>query len=504
VTIRTRLAFGLSAIAAVLLVPLGLTLRSLDRVHDETMHLRDRDFAASLLLGRMRTAAEDLRSAEISLLFIPAVSSRDAMARQFSQLAAMVDTLRSIGRFERPKLREAADQIKAAVNAVMRYAPLEYQAALAGNARAADTISDRHVVPAINSVNRAIDAAQQSLRARTQERIQGTAALTEEARRVSAGALALAVILAILIAFALWRSISRPVQDLEQGMAAVADGNFGHRLSVSPDRRDEFGRLSGSFRTMAAQLAQLDRLKAEFISVASHEIKTPLNVILGYLQLLDEGVYGPISTRQREIIKTLDTQSRSLARLVHQLLDVSRFEAGGGKIYPRPMDLRKFLHDLEGTFRVLSLQRGIHFEVRRTQDLPREVYWDVDRMNEVLGNLLSNAFKFTEREGRITLRVEGSDDHVQLSVSDTGTGIPPSQLPHIFEKFFQADNQGPSSLGGTGLGLAIAKQIVVAHGGSIVADSTLAVGTTFTITLPVRAGRPAPAPPRELAVGEPA
>jgi signal transduction histidine kinase len=125
-------------------------------------------------------------------------------------------------------------------------------------------------------------------------------------------------------------------------------------------------------------------------------------------------------------------------------------------------------------------------------------------MNEVLGNLLSNAFKFTEREGRIALRVEALDDQIQLAVSDTGAGIPPSQLPHIFEKFFQADNQGPSSLGGTGLGLAIAKQIVVAHGGSIVADSTLAVGTTFTITLPVQAGRPSTAFTREFAVGEPA
>jgi signal transduction histidine kinase len=498
VTIRTRLALGLFAIAVVLLLPLGLTLRSLDLVHDETMQLRDRDFAASLLLGRMRAATEDLRGAETSLLFVPAVSSRDAMSLQISRLSAMEDTLRSF------QLREAADQIEAAINAVVRYAPVEYQSALAGNARAADTLSNRHVVPAINSVDRAIGAAQQSLRERTRERVQATAALTEEAQRVSAGALALAVGLALLIAFALWRSISRPVQDLAQGMAAVADGNFGHRLSVSPDRRDEFGRLSGSFRTMAAQLAQLDRLKAEFISVASHEIKTPLNVILGYLQLLEEGVYGPISGRQREIIKTLDTQTRSLARLVHQLLDVSRFEAGGGKIYPRPVDLRKFLHDLEGTFRVLSLQRGIHFEVQRSNDLPGEVHWDPDRMNEVLGNLLSNAFKFTEHGGRITLRAEADGHQVRLSVKDTGAGIPPSQLPHIFEKFFQADNQGPSSLGGTGLGLAIAKQIVVAHGGSIAADSTLAVGTAFTITLPARTGRPSAALPRELVVGEPA
>lgn len=494
-TIRTRLALGLFAIAVVLLLPLGLTLRSLDRVHDETMDLRDRDFAASLLLGRMRAGVEDLRGAETSLLFIPEVSSREAMVQQISRLSKMADTLRAF------QLREAADQIRAAITAVGRYAPLEYQFALAGNVRAADTVSNRHVVPAINSVERAITAAQQSLRERTRDRVQATAALTEEAQRVSAGALGLAIALALAIAFALWRSISRPVHDLAQGMAAVADGNFGHRLSVSPDRRDEFGRLSGSFRTMAAQLAQLDRLKAEFISVASHEIKTPLNVILGYLQLLDEGVYGPVSTRQRDILRTLDTQTRSLARLVHQLLDVSRFEAGGGKIYPRPTDLRRFLHDLEGTFHVLSMQRGIHFEVEYGDDLPVEVHWDADRMNEVLGNLLSNAFKFTERDGRIILRVEAIDDQIQLAVSDTGAGIPPSQLPHIFEKFYQADNQGPS-LGGTGLGLAIAKQIVVAHGGAIVADSTLAVGTTFTITMPVRAGRPSALIPREIAVGD--
>jgi signal transduction histidine kinase len=498
VTIRTRLALGLFAIAVVLLLPLALTLRSLDRVHDETTGLRNREFAASLLLGRMRKAAEDLRSAEMSLLFLHRISDRDAMALQLSGLSAMVDTLRTY------QLREASDQIRAAINAVVRYAPLEYQSALAENTRVADTLSNRHVVPAINSVDRAIRAAQESLRERTRERVEATAALTEKAQRVSAGALALAIGLALLIAFALWRSISRPVQELAQGMAAVADGNFGHRLSVSPDRRDEFGRLSGSFRTMAAQLAQLDRLKAEFISVASHEIKTPLNVILGYLQLLDEGVYGPISPRQREIIKTLDTQTRSLARLVHQLLDVSRFEAGGGKIYPRPVDLRRFLHDLEATFRVLSLQRGIHFEVERSDELPDEVHWDPDRMNEVLGNLLSNAFKFTEHGGRITLRVKPAGELVQLSVSDTGAGIPPSQLPHIFEKFYQADHQDQSSLGGTGLGLAIAKQIVVAHGGSIVADSTLAVGTTFTITLPVSARWPSTAITRELAVGGPA
>jgi signal transduction histidine kinase len=495
VTIRTRLALGLFAIAVVLLLPLVLALRSLDRVHDQTEALRDGEFAASLLLGRMRAAAEDLRAAETALLFLHNVASRDAMAAQIARLDKMAD---SLGAFQ---LDEAAHQIRTALNAVVRYAPLEYQAAFLGNTRSADTLSNRHVVPAIGAVDRVIGAAQQSLRERTRERVQETTTLTEEAQRVSAGALALAIALAVLIAYALWRSISRPIIDLEHGMSAVADGNFGHRLEVSPERRDEFGRLAASFRTMAAQLAQLDRLKAEFISVASHEIKTPLNVILGYLQLLDEGVYGPVSQRQRDILRTLDNQARSLSRLVHQLLDVSRFEAGGGKVFPRPVNLDRFLHELEATFHILSIQRGIHFAVERGADLPNEVHWDADRMNEVLGNLLSNAFKFTDRDGHITLRIDAADEHVQIAVTDSGAGISPSQLPHIFEKFYQADNQGPS-LGGTGLGLAIAKQIVVAHGGSIVAESSAGVGTTFTITMPVRAGRFVHASPREVTVGE--
>ena len=495
-TIRARLALGLFAIAVVLLLPLVLTLRSLDRVHDQAAALRNREFAASLLLGRMREGAEDLKSAEIALLFLHNVPSRDAMAAQIERLDSMVDTL---GRYQ---LQEAEDQIRTALNAVIRYAPLEYQAAILGNTRSADTLSGRHVVPAINAVDRVIGAAQRSLRERTVDRVEATTNLTEEAQRVSAGALALAIGLAVLIAYALWRSISRPILDLEHGMSAVAGGNFGHRLEVSPERRDEFGRLAQSFRTMAAQLGQLDRLKAEFISVASHEIKTPLNVILGYLQLLDEGVYGPVSQRQRDILRTLDNQTRSLARLVHQLLDVSRFEAGGGKIFPRQVDLDRFLHELEATFRVLSLQRGIHFAVERGEDLPNEVHWDADRMNEVLGNLLSNAFKFTDRDGHITLQVDRVNQHVQIVVIDSGAGIPASQVPHIFEKFYQADNQGPS-LGGTGLGLAIAKQIVVAHGGSITAESSVGVGSTFTVTMPVRAGRPMLTPPRELPVGEP-
>ena len=120
--------------------------------------------------------------------------------------------------------------------------------------------------------------------------------------------------------------------------------------------------------------------------------------------------------------------------------------------------------------------------------LPEEVQWDVDRINEVMGNLLANAFKFTGAGGRVELSAAPSDDSVRIEVRDTGAGIPPAQLPHIFEKFYQADNQGAASAAGTGLGLAIAKEIVEAHHGSIRCDSAVGKGTTFTLLLPSEVG----------------
>jgi signal transduction histidine kinase len=290
-------------------------------------------------------------------------------------------------------------------------------------------------------------------------------------------------------------------------MAAVAGGDFSHRLRIEPGRRDEFGRLAQSFQSMARQLAQLDQLKAEFISIASHELKTPINVIIGYLQLMDEGAYGQLTPRMRETIHTIDAQTRSLARLVHQLLDVSRFEAGGGKLDLRPVLFDSFLTELEDTFRVLALQRGIDYRVERTGALPREVVWDPDRMSEVLGNLLSNAFKFTERGGTVELVAESDEAQVYLAVRDTGAGIPPAHLQHIFDKFYQAANQDAAAHAGTGLGLAIAKQIVAAHGGRIEVESTVGVGTTFRLALPVQGGarvRELAAPPTPPDVGVPA
>jgi signal transduction histidine kinase len=266
----------------------------------------------------------------------------------------------------------------------------------------------------------------------------------------------------------------------------VAEGQFEYSLNLNGNGRDEFGRLARSFRSMSAQLTELDRLRAEFLSVASHELRTPINVIQGYVQLLEEDTYGPLSPAQRDVMRTLESQTDSLGRLVGQLLDVGRYDAGGGKLELKAVDLAQFIQRLDDPFRVLALQKGVQFVIDRGARLPARVLWDEDRMNEVLGNLLSNAFKFTDRGGCVTLAIRAEGDRVQMQVRDTGAGIPAPQLQFIFDKFYQADNQSRSALRGVGLGLAIAKGIVTAHGGTIGVDSEVGKGTNFTINLPVR------------------
>ncbi|HKO16346.1 MAG TPA: HAMP domain-containing sensor histidine kinase [Gemmatimonadaceae bacterium] len=479
-TLRTRLGLSLLAIVVILVVPLIIAMRALDQIHRETRALREGEFAASLLLGRLREGLNDLRRQETALLFVHDAASRDAMQRQVTTLSRLADSL------DLYSLDRSASDIRRTIAEIVLWAPQEYRAALAGQGDSAEKISTSHLVPALSQADESLGIAERALRQRTAERVARAAATISAAKNVASIAGLLALVLAGAVAIGLMRYIARPVKELQRGMEAVTEGDLEFRLAVSSDRRDEFGRLSDSFQRMTRQLGELDKLKAEFVSVASHELKTPINVVLGYLQLLEEGIYGPLSTQQHEIHQTIGAQMNTLARLVRQLLDISRFEAGGGKLEPRTVPLGPFLDDLERSFRVLAIQREIRFIVRREEGLPEEVTWDADRMNEVLGNLLSNAFKFTPRRGEVELGVQRVDGSLQMEVRDTGAGISAEQLPHVFEKFYQADNQRAASATGSGLGLAIAKSIVEAHGGTIECESTPGVGTTFTITIPMR------------------
>ena len=479
-TLASRLNLGIIAIAVVLVAPLVLSLRALQELQYDTTMLRDREYAATLLIGRMRSVHDDLLQGTTYIALYPGDSSQAQYVEQIQRLARQTDTLAVLTQYA------AVGQIRSAIGRLIEQAPRAFAFARANRALRRDSIIDLIISPNLLAIDRTLYNASTAMEQRTAQKVDDFAVRTEEAGVLALGSLGIAILIAFGVAIWLTRSISSPLRELDAGMRAVAEGHFKRPLAISGDRSDEFGRLAESFRSMAAQLEELDRLKAEFVSIATHELKTPVNVMLGYLQLLQENVYGDLTERQREIAGTLVSQTQLLSRLIRQLLDVSRFDAGGGKLETRPVVLAEFLDDLERAFRVLALQREVSFDVKSDRDIPHEVLWDPVRMNEVLGNLLSNAFKFTNKAGRVSLVVGREGDHVRMEVSDTGAGIPRDQLPHIFEKFYQADTQAPLALRGAGLGLAIAKSIVTAHNGTIEVESRVGVGTTFTIRLPIR------------------
>lgn len=493
-TLRSRLALGLVIIAAVLTVPLFVARNALLQLHGQVRSLREGEFQASLMIGRLRDAMGEVRARELALGVVRSDTVHDDLLLALTRAEALADSL------ERHDLNGAAQRIRNDLTQVRTAAEDEFGAMRADNSALADSISRTRVAPALHDADVALPPAEFLLRTRTSQRVLDAEHALGDAEQVSLVALFVALALAAVIAWWLTRSISRPVTELEEGMRAVADGELDHKLTYRSDRHDEFGRLAISFEEMSRQLAELDKLKAEFASIASHELKTPINVILGYVQLMEEGVYGPLTEAQAKVTQTLEVQARTLARLATQLLDANRFEAGGGRIEPRSVKLGEMLDELERSFHVLAVQRGIRFRVVRRAGLPDEVVWDPERINEVTGNLLSNAFKFTPSGGRVELDAGPADDHsVRLAVSDTGAGIPADQLPHVFQKFYQANNQDSASAMGTGLGLAIAKGIVEAHQGEITCDSTEGEGTTFTLVLPIvatsrrRPGYPTPA-----------
>ena len=479
-TLRARLVVGLAIIALALIVPLIIARNAMIDLQDQVAELRDKEVRTSISLGNLRDAVADVRAREVAL----GVTNGDTAVYQ--GLRERIGVAQQLADSVAATFPDGAGPtaIRKQLDGMVPIVEREYAAYGANQIAQGDSISQRSMVPAIDAAEGSLKSIERLIINKTAARVDATQSRLDAAQQASLAGLVVAIVIAAVTGIWLMHSISGPVRALDRGMRAVAEGDLSHQLELSPQRRDEFGRLAISFQAMSQQLAELDKLKAEFVSVASHELKTPINVILGYLQLMQQGIYGPLSGKQTEILSTVEAQGRTLARLAAQLLDVTRFEAGGGRIEPRTLQLSALLEDLERAFHVLAVQRGIDFRLTMNEGLPDEVQWDSDRINEVMGNLLANAFKFTGSGGTVELTATPADDSVKIEVHDSGAGVPPDQLPHIFEKFYQANNQDAASTMGTGLGLAIAKEIVEAHRGQITCDSVLGEGTTFTLLLP--------------------
>jgi signal transduction histidine kinase len=500
--LRERIVTTLLAITVVLGVPAVYGLVQLGALKRITTELRTRDTRATETVGKLRTSLEALQSAEDNYVVLWNITRdtseiwRNVARNALRQTDANVADLRARPN-QSPEYRRAVTGAERQWR-VLR-AAVEQEQARQGTGDEQQEFRKQRVLPAFARMNARVPPITQAIEAEARERVGRAVELADTARKTVLVALSLALALTLVLGLLLTRALLRPIGELRRGMAHVAEGDFEPNLKVPVQRADELGDLARSFTTMTEQLAELDRLKAEFVSVASHEIKTPLSVIRGYVSLLMEGIYGAVTEQQKKTLESVSDQVDRLTRLVHRLLDISRFEAGGGRLELRRINVRDFLDELTGGFHVLAFQNGIDFTVNVADDAPVNVEGDADRLNEVLGNILSNAFKFTPHGGRITLDARRDGAGLAVEVHDTGVGIPPDKLPMIFEKFYQVDNSAQPRSAGSGLGLAIAREIVEAHGGTITAESEVGHGTRFRVTLPERP--PAPRPESHAQIG---
>jgi signal transduction histidine kinase len=286
------------------------------------------------------------------------------------------------------------------------------------------------------------------------------------------GAVAVSLILGALLA----RTLTRPIRELTAATHAVAGGLLDQKVPVRS--RDELGDLANSFNRMSSDLSRSQKARRQMTADIAHELRTPISVILGHVDALEDGVIPSTS----EAFGVIRDEADRLSRLVEDLRLLSHAEAGEMTLMRAPVEPRSLLDRAAAAHRPLAAEKGIELRIDLAEDLP-EIDVDADRMAQVLDNLVSNALRHTPEGGQVRLYARRAEDGIVLGVHDSGPGIEPEALPLIFDRFYRLDSSRRRDTGGSGLGLAIARSLVEAHGGSICAQSGPGEGADFVIHL---------------------
>jgi len=269
------------------------------------------------------------------------------------------------------------------------------------------------------------------------------------------------------------RNVTRILRETERAAHRISQGDFNYRIKVTSD--DEVGQLTRTINQMAQELQQLSQARAQFLSKISHELRTPLTIIKGFcVTLLRE---SPPPDQQRSL-QVIDQQTDYLTRLVTDLLELSRSQAGSLQLQVQSVDLVDLAQEVVESLKPRASEQNINlFMEKSTESAVAEI--DLERIRQVMYNLLDNALKHTDPGGKVKLSINADDAGVTIQVKDNGRGIPSDKLPYVFDSFFQVEPQAP----GAGLGLTVVKELVEAHGGTVSVESEVGRVSTFTVSL---------------------
>ncbi len=289
-----------------------------------------------------------------------------------------------------------------------------------------------------------------------------------------------------------------------------------HLYSVRESYRELQDKTTRLEQTLT-RLKEVDRLKSNFLATMSHELRTPLTSIIGYSEMLAEGIAGPLAPEQEEYVRTIHSKGEQLLRLIMGLLDLSKLESGTMSLRQAPEQISPILKEVITTLAPVARKKEVDLQLD-ADGVPCELAADAERLRQVFINLVDNAVKFTPKGGKVTVvsrvtdvsNASASDDdddagavllapllkQIEVRVADTGIGIPPSERGKVFDAFYQVDSSSTREYGGTGLGLSIVKRIVDAHGGHVFVESNEPNGTVFVVVLPSAQARRAALPSR--------
>lgn len=307
---------------------------------------------------------------------------------------------------------------------------------------------------------------------------------TAQAETVLQELLLASILVALVLAGAASYGVLHPLRRVQQHIHRIGQGQFDASMEAAVPQ--ELRELVATVNWMGRRLKELDDLKAEFLSQVSHELRTPLASLREGIQLLLDQVAGPLTAQQRETLKIMRESSQRLIQQIATLLDLSKMEAGMMEYRIAPADLKRLADGSVNKVRWLAESKRIPVLIHA----PESRVWvpmDAARIEQVLDNLLSNALKFSPAGSTVHVGIEPDPaaGGVRVAVRDSGPGIAPEDLPHIFDRFYQGRRQGGHAVAGSGIGLALAKKIVDAHRGRIWAESKEGEGTTIQFVLPV-------------------
>jgi len=304
-----------------------------------------------------------------------------------------------------------------------------------------------------------------------------------ETRKRIFGVAVVMLFIGFIGAIILAQMMTKPIKQMAKGTGLIGQGKLDTTIVVKS--KDELGSLARDLNKMSGQLKEIDQMKSDFLASVTHELKSPLTSLIMYIDLFLTGATGKLNEKAKKFLRIMERNSNRLSRFIDDLLDMARIERGKMEIKKESLGIFPIVSETVELMKPQADEKNIEIAMNIPDNLPL-VLIDGDRTRQIITNLLSNSIKFTPEKGKISINIRDDKKYLEVSLSDTGIGIPPDRTSNIFDKFEQVKEvrervKGPR---GTGLGLAIVKSLVEAQGGKIWLKSEVDKGSTFYFTLP--------------------